>query len=93
MAIGTLEFFQCVFPDGLKPEDYFPLLHVLCEEMSFRAVAYAVGKLLEKDYSWLLNDVYAAASPSYVSNTELENEIRTQLFACEWLSWLDSPPD
>jgi hypothetical protein len=93
MTTSTLEFFKCVFPDGLKPEDYFPLLRVLHEEMSFRAVASAVGAFLGKDYMWLLSDVYAAASTSYKSNLERENRIRAQLITCGWLAWLDSPPD
>jgi hypothetical protein len=93
MGMSAREFFKCVFPDGLKGEDYFPLIRVLHEEMSFRSVAYYVGSLLGKDYTLILNDVYAAASPGYISNPEIENRVRERLISCGWTVWLNSPPD
>ena len=53
---------QCAFPNGIGADDYYPLLAVLSEEMSFRALAGVVAAVTGKDPLFVYHDALGANS-------------------------------
>ena len=86
----TLEFLKCVFPDGLKENEYFPLLYILRHDMTIRAASWPVGVLLGKHYLEIYNDALGAKSLSYKPDLAVIDESTKRLQACGYREWLDS---
>lgn len=85
---ATLNLIRCAFPDGIDVESYFPLLALLEEEMSDRSLAETIAYCTKKDYSEVLNDIYAVKSTSIPSD-EAINIVKSRLLACGYDEWLN----
>lgn len=84
----TYAMVHCAFPAGIVPDDYLPLLAVLCEEMSFREGAATMALFLGGDYVLYLDDAYAARSAQGPSEYEVQR-IKALLVPCGYQAWLD----
>jgi hypothetical protein len=86
---ATIEFLKCVFPDGLKETEYFPLLYILRRDMTIRAASWLVGVLMGKHYLEIYNDALGAKS-SYKPDLVMIEELTKRLQACSYEEWLKS---
>jgi hypothetical protein len=78
---STYELINRAFPDGIDTESYFPLLALLESEMSDRNLAETIAYYTKRDYSEILNDIYAVKSTSIPSPLAID-KIKTRLLAC-----------
>ena len=89
---STLRLIECVFPEGLKEEEYLPLLFVLTDEMTLRAAgnfaAQIRGKSIPSDYAKEYNDCLAVRG-SKKPDMEIVEDLRRRLKECGWYDWLD----
>ncbi|WP_019503797.1 DUF3349 domain-containing protein [Pleurocapsa sp. PCC 7319] len=85
---NTHELINRTFPDGIDRESYFPLLALLESEMSDRNLAGTIAYYTKRDYSEILNDIYAVKSTS-IPSTEAINKVKTRLLACGYEEWLN----
>lgn len=85
---STYELINSAFPEGLSTESYFPLLALLESEMSDRNLAETIAYYTKRDYSEILNDIYAVKSTS-IPSTEAINKVKTRLLACGYEEWLN----
>jgi hypothetical protein len=85
---STYELINRAFPDGIDTESYFPLLALLESEMSDRNLAETIAYYTKRDYSKILNDIYAVKSTS-IPQCEVINKIKTRLLACGYEEWLN----
>ena len=83
---STYELIKCSFPDGINRSSYFPLLALLEEEMSDRNLAETIAYCTKKEYSEVLNDIYAVKSTS-VPSDEAINIVKSRLLACGYDEW------
>ncbi len=86
--LRTYKLIQRAFPDGVKQEDYFPLLALLYGEMSDRNLAEVMAHSTGKDYSIVLNDVYAVGS-TYAPDAKAIAKLKKHLLACGYAEWLE----
>jgi hypothetical protein len=84
----TRNFLHCAFPDGLADAEYFPLLYLLCQEMTLRAASWLVGVLVGKNYMEIYNDALGSQS-SYVPDMQVSENLKARLDACGYQGWLD----
>lgn len=87
---ATLKLLQCAFPDGLREEEYFPLLNILRQDMTIRAASSLVGMLLFKGYLDVYNDALGANSSRHTLDTNVIKDLEHRLEACGYKVWLDS---
>lgn len=85
---STYKLINCAFPEGLSTENYFPLLALLEPQMSDRNLAETIAYFTKRDYSEILNDIYAVKSTS-VPSTEAMNKVKNRLLACGYEVWLN----
>lgn len=85
---STYELINRTFPNGIDTESYFPLLALLELEMSDRNLAKTIAYCRKKDYSEILNDIYAVKSTS-IPSAEAIKKVKTRLIACGYEEWLD----
>jgi len=86
---STYELVEQAFPDGVEPENYFPLLAILSKEMSDRNLAETLAILTERDYSLILNDIYAVQSTAIPSAQAIE-QVEKHLQKFGYQQWLES---
>jgi Protein of unknown function (DUF3349) len=86
--LSTYKLIQRAFPDGVKQDDYFPLLALLYDEISDRNLAEVMAHCTGKDYSIVLNDVYAVGSTD-APDTEAIAKLKEHLLACGYAEWLE----
>lgn len=84
----TFRMLKCAFPNGVEEEDFLPLLFVLNENMSFRQEAIVVGKLIGRDYTDLLNNIYLVASESYNPDFIATQKVKQKLMPCGYENWV-----
>jgi len=84
----TVELFKCVLPEVPSQSDYLALMYILKDDISFRAVAAIIGELKHTDYTFMLTDVYLAASADYEPEIELIERLRRNLERCGYDKWL-----
>lgn len=85
---SSYELIKSAFPEGLNIESYFPLLALLEEEMSDRNLAETIAYCTKRDYSEVLNDIYAVKSIS-IPSAKAVDEVKTRLLACGYEEWLN----
>lgn len=85
---STYKLIQRAFPDGVKQEDYFPLLALLYSEMSDRNLAEVMAHSTGKDYDLVLNDVYGVGSTD-TPDAEAIAKLKDHLLACGYAEWLE----
>lgn len=83
--LSTYRMVKCAFPDGIKDEEYLPLLAILLENMSIRVLAELMTYLVEKDYGDTLHDVYCAGADPITQ--EILAGIRHKLHPCGYEVW------
>lgn len=82
---STVNLISAAYPHGIPEEDYLPLLRLLHEEMTFRAIAavmYSFGKNADETYL----DASAAASAEGATTTEVER-VRLKLLMHGYEVW------
>jgi hypothetical protein len=87
---ATLQFLKCVFPDGLAESEYFPILHILRQDMTIRAASSLVGVLLSKNYLDVYNDALYVNTTRYVPDIPTIEGLKKRLAECGYEDWLDS---
>ncbi|RMF23888.1 MAG: DUF3349 domain-containing protein [Cyanobacteria bacterium J083] len=85
---STYELISCTFPEGINTESYFPLLALLESEMSDHNLAETIAYYTKRNYSEILNDIYAVKSTS-IPSTKAINKVKTRLLACGYEEWLN----
>lgn len=85
---ATLAFLNCVFPNGLLENEYFPLLHLLRKDMSIRAAATLVGMLMGKPYLDIYND--ALGANNIQCDMQVVEHLKSRIESCNYRTWLDS---
>ncbi|NJK75810.1 MAG: DUF3349 domain-containing protein [Oscillatoriales cyanobacterium RU_3_3] len=85
--LSTYKLIERAFPDGVKEEDYLPLLTLLYDEMSDRNLAEVMAHCTGKDYYLVLNDVYAVSS-IVARDTEAIAKLNEHLLSCGYAEWL-----
>ncbi|MEG3848973.1 DUF3349 domain-containing protein [Microcoleus sp. herbarium19] len=85
---STYKLIQRAFPDGIKEEDYFPLLALLYDEISDRNLAEVMAHSTGKDYSIVLNDVYSVGS-TYAPDAKAIAKLKKHLLGCGYAEWLE----
>ena len=88
----TLRFLKCAFPDGLDESEYYMLLYILLQDMTYRAASWLVGVLLSKSYMDIYNDALGVKS-RYIPDQNKYMELKKRLDDCGYEEWLDSTPD
>ncbi len=86
---STATFIQCAFPHGLSQEEYFPLLFILTQDMSFRAASSFVGMLLGKGYIDIYNDAIGVNNDLSLRNSEIVAHLKQRILRCGYEKWLD----
>ena len=81
--LSTYKLIERAFPEGVKEEDYRPLLVLLYEQMSDRNLAEVVAHYTGKDYHIVLNDVYGVQSMDVPIS-----KVKERLLACGYDDWL-----
>jgi hypothetical protein len=59
-SMTAYEQIKCAYPDEITENDYWELLAVLYEHFSFRGLATVMSGVVEKDYHFVLSDIYGA---------------------------------
>lgn len=85
---ATQNLINYAFPDGIDTESYLPLLALLGSEMSDHNLAEAIACYTNKDYSKILNDVYAIKSTA-IPSIEAIDLVKSRLLACSYNEWLN----
>lgn len=84
---STYHLLECAFPDGVAPQDYFPLLAALREKMSFRTLAEVVSAYTGKDYGGVYNDALGSESTRAPSPADVLR-VKQRLLPCGYEQWL-----
>ncbi len=86
----THQMLKCAFPSGVDQEDYFPLLFVLQEYMSFRNVTRIMSLFKNIEEPYIFNDVLAVASqvPSIdTPDRSAIEKMKRRLLPCGYENW------
>jgi hypothetical protein len=87
--VSTYQLLQCAFPQGIEPQEYFPLLSILYEQMSDRTLAQVISELTGKEYSIVLNDIYRVGSSTLPTEVETARPgVQQKLMHCNYETWL-----
>ena len=88
--VSTYHLLECAFPQGIDAEEYLPLLSILYEQMSDRALAQVIAEFTGKEYYAVLNAVYrvGAAGAVYSEDEDVLDRIRQKLMNCNYEKWL-----
>ncbi len=88
--VSTYQLLQCAFPQGIEEQEYIPLLSILYEKMSDRALAQVIAEFVDKEYPVVLNDVYrvGAAETSLSGVDEVLSSVEQKLIRCNYEKWL-----
>lgn len=84
---STYQLLNCAFPDGVSEAEYWPLLGVLHQWMSFRPIAEILAGFTGKDYIYCLNDVMGFGIDPWPSDEAIQNVIE-KLRICGYEDWL-----
>lgn len=79
---------KSAFPNSIDEENYYPLLSLLSEEMSYRNLAEVISFVTGLDYAKTLNDIYSVESskrPSF----EAVNKVKQLLLPFGYSDWLE----
>ena len=85
----TVKLLEAAFPEGISAKDYAPLLRLLHEEMTFRAIS-AVLEFFGKDPDSTYLEASSAASAEGPSPSEVER-VRAKLLPHGWEEWKAAP--
>ena len=88
---STFSFLRAAYPNGLPERDYMPLLSILWDYMSERALGQTFEVLFERDRHFVQNDAAAAKSSSPPPPAEVERvrEYLLQFGLERWISESD----
>lgn len=84
---STNQLLNCAFPDGVSEAEYWPLLAVLHQWMSFRPIAEILAGFTGKDYIYCLNDVMGFGMDPWPSDESIQQVI-AKLRICGYEDWL-----
>lgn len=87
--MDAVAFFNCVFPGGLDEAEYFPLLYILAQDMSFGAAARAIGEWLRREDEAVYRDIVYAGMPGYKPDWDTVIALRSRLADCGYEAWLE----
>lgn len=73
---STFALMRAAYPDGLPDEDYLPLLRVLSEHMSERALGQAIALLFDRERIVVQNDAAATWSWRGLSAADVERVVQ-----------------
>jgi hypothetical protein len=78
---------KCAFPNGISDEEYWPVLSLLHQVMSFRTIAKVLSVLSNKHRTEVFNDAsgYGLDPPPPLEDVE---RVRQKLNACGYEDWL-----
>jgi hypothetical protein len=86
---STYKLLQTAFPDGVREQEYLPLLSVLYDEMADRSLAQVIADCLEREYHVVLNDIYQIGSEICPPiNEDDRNVVQQKLIAAGYQDWL-----
>ncbi|MBA3923862.1 MAG: DUF3349 domain-containing protein [Nostocaceae cyanobacterium] len=88
--VSTYHLLQCAFPQGIREQEYFPLLSILYEQMSDRSLAQVIAEFTGKEYPVVLNDVYRVGGAEAFSSAveEVIDSVKQKLIHCDYEKWL-----
>jgi hypothetical protein len=90
--VSTYQLLQCAFPQGIEEQEYIPLLSILYEQMSDRALAQVIAEFTAREYHAVLNDVYRVGAalpfPLPPEIEEVLNSVKQKLIRCNYEKWL-----
>jgi hypothetical protein len=79
----------CAFDSGIADDEYWPLIAVLREYMSFRGIAKVISVADAKyDYWAVFNDAMRFSTSSVPDWTQVYR-IRDRLMPCGYVEWAD----
>ncbi len=85
--LRTYDMLRCAFPDGVKHDDYLPLLAALAVNMSDRNAATIVSLFADRDYAHSYNDVLRVQSTDIPDPADVLR-VKQRLLACGYENWL-----
>jgi hypothetical protein len=87
---GTYQMIVAAFPNGVREEDYIPLITLLSANMSFRALATVMAHLSGKDYAQCYSDVLGATESPHGAEPASPDRARMRecLVLCGFDDWL-----
>ena len=85
--LGVYRVLECAFPGGINEEEYWPVLSLLHQDMSFWAIAKVLSVLAGKHYMEVYNDAsgYGLDPPPPREKVE---KAKQKLNACGFDDWL-----
>jgi len=88
--VSTYHLLECAFSQGIDAEEYLPLLSILYEQMSGRALAQVIAEFTGREYHSGLNAVYrvGAAGAVYSEDEDVLDRVRQKLMYCNDEKWL-----
>ena len=84
---STFWLLRAAYPAGLPERDYVPLLLILSDHMSERALGHTIELLFERDRHFVQNDAAAARSSSPPPIPEIER-VRNHLSRFGLQEWI-----
>lgn len=80
------EVLRCAFPEGVSDEEYWPVLSILHQVMSFWTIADVLSVLSNKDRSEVYNDASGFGLDPAPPTTEVE-KVKHKLNTCGYEEW------
>ncbi len=79
--LGYYRVLRQVFPQGVREDEYFPLLAVLRENLGLRSTARLISLFTGRDYWRAYNDALSVEDNNIPNSSSVES-IRKRLFLC-----------
>jgi hypothetical protein len=83
----TYNLLICAFPEGLRDEEYWPLLSILHSTMSFRTIADVLSVIARKDWVEVYNDA-SGFGVDLALPLEKVDTVKRKLEGCGYEEWL-----
>lgn len=87
---ATYELLKCAFPEGITDEEYWPVLSLLHQTMSFWTIADVLSALTQKDRSEVYNDA-SGFGLDPLPDAEAVEKVQQKLVRCGYNDWIKSP--
>jgi hypothetical protein len=85
--LSTLEMLWCAFDTGIGEDDYWPLIAVLREYLSFRAIAKVISVMDTRYHYWTVFEDAMRFHTSAVPDWTRVYRIRDRLMPCGYVDW------
>lgn len=80
--IDVYNVLACAFPESIKEEEYIPLINILYQWMSFRAIATVLAKVSQRSYIEIYND--ASGHQTFPVDPEQVEKVLNKLLDCKY---------